>query len=333
MTTMTFYYRKNDEKIVEIKEQLFGLKSELGVNLIDICLDDEPELADLYDDRTPALQIGPYRLNYPFDEINIRVAIGATKDREAAQEIDPTEKEKRLKRSLKISGLEKFSYWLSKNYILFIVTILIIFTGIPILAPVLMKSGHQKEAHIIYKVYSVFCHQLAFRSYFIYGEQEIYPRELAQIPNVIPYEEATGMSAFDIDFARALEGNSLLGYKVGLCERDLAIYGSLILAALIFQFTGRKIKGLPWYFWVIIAILPIGLDGGSQLFSLSTGWPSWLPIRESTPLLRTITGALFGLGTGWYVFPMMEESMVETRETLARKLAIKRKMEKQETHA
>jgi uncharacterized membrane protein len=329
MTTMTFYYRKTDEKVDEIQKQLMALKNEFEVNLIEICLDDDPDLANQYDDRTPALQIGPYRLNYPFDETTIRIAIGATRDREMASGISPAEREKQLKHFVKISRLEKFSLWLSKNYVLFITAILVVFVGFPFLAPVLMYQGHTTGANIIYKVYSIFCHQLSFRSYFFYGEQPFYPRALANIPNVITYEAATGMSAFDTNFARAFLGNSLLGYKVAICERDVAIYGSLILAALIFQFTGKKIKALPWYWWVIIALIPIGIDGASQIPSLSIGWPTWLPIRESTPLLRTITGALFGLGTGWYVFPIMEESMIETRVSLARKLAIKKKFEQQ----
>jgi len=201
------------------------------------------------------------------------------------------------------------------------------------MAPILMVRGHETGAKVIYKVYSLFCHELAFRSYFINGEQAFYPRELANIPDFVTYEQATGMSAFDITYASKFTGDSILGYKVALCERDIAIYGSFILAALFFQFTGRKIKALPWYLWIIFALLPIGLDGVSQLPSLASGWPSWMPIRESTPLLRTITGALFGLGTSWYLFPMMEESMVETRASLARKFAIKKKIKKLESKA
>jgi len=93
---------------------------------------------------------------------------------------------------------------------------------------------------------------------FLYGEQPYYPRELANIPNVITYEAATGNSALDIAAARAFEGNETLGYKVAICERDVAIYGSLILAGLLFQLTGKKLKSIPWYWWVILAIIRSG---------------------------------------------------------------------------
>jgi uncharacterized membrane protein len=90
--------------------------------------------------------------------------------------------------------------------------------------------------------------------------------------------------------------------------------------------TGKKMKGLPWYFWLVFALIPIALDGGSQLPGLAQGWPSWLPVRESTPLLRTITGTLFGAGTAWYIFPLMEETMSATRFNLERKLTIIKKI-------
>ncbi|MHB1384976.1 MAG: hypothetical protein ACYCYC_11680, partial [Bellilinea sp.] len=69
-------------------------------------------------------------------------------------------------------------------------------------------------------------------------------------------------------------------------------------------------------------LVPIGIDGVSQLPSLISQLPDWMIIRESTPILRTITGALFGITTSWYLFPMIEESMRETRKMLAGKKAV-----------
>ncbi len=327
MATITFYYKKDDVGVDEIKDQLLNVQNEIPFNLIDICLDEDEDLSSRFDDRTPSLQIGPYRLTAPFDEINIRVALNAVKDREAA--IDPEVLKKRNQNLMHISGLEKFSYWLSRYYMLFISAVLALFLFFPFLAPVLMKNGQTSGATVIYKVYKIFCHELAYRSFYLYGEQLYYPRELANISGVITYEQATGMSAQEIDFARDFVGNEATGYKIAICERDIAIYGSFLLAALLFQFTGKKLKALPWYFWVLIALVPIGLDGVSQIPSLSSGWPTWLPIRESTPLLRVLTGALFGFGTSWFIYPLMEESMVETRSAMSQKMAIKKKLIKQ----
>ena len=327
MTVITFYYRRVDDPDGNISRLLQELGKELDFTPVDICLDDDPDLMDRLQEGGSSLQIGPYRLRFPFEEVDIRIAVRAYQESRASRLEDlPQTKNAAANNATRISGLERFSYWLSNNYVWFITAILVLFIGLPLLAPVLMKENHKTPAQVIYRVYSVLCHQLAFRSYFFYGEQAFYPRELAGIPNLLTYEAVTGKSAVDTTYARTFEGNDLLGYKVGICERDLAIYGSLIIAGLLFQLTGKKLKAIPWYWWVILAIIPIGLDGGSQLFSLGGNWPSWFPIRESTPLLRTITGALFGLVTAWYVYPMMEESMLDLRMNLARKLAIKKKL-------
>jgi hypothetical protein len=47
-----------------------------------------------------------------------------------------------------------------------------------------------------------------------------------------------------------------------------------------------------------------------------------VPIRESTPLLRTLTGGLFGWMTAWYLFPMLEETAREARLIVQRKIAV-----------
>ena len=43
--------------------------------------------------------------------------------------------------------------------------------------------------------------------------------------------------------------------------------------------------------------------------------------RESVPLLRVLTGALFGFATAWFAFPYMEESFSETRQFFIKKFA------------
>jgi uncharacterized membrane protein len=71
--------------------------------------------------------------------------------------------------------------------------------------------------------------------------------------------------------------------------------------------------------WLLIGILPIALDGGTQLLSSISINP--FPVRESTPLLRTITGLLFGVMNIWLAYPYVEESMIETQALVSAKLA------------
>ncbi len=201
------------------------------------------------------------------------------------------------------------------------ILIIFIYGGLPFLAPVLMKSGAAGPAKLIYTLYSPLCHQLAFRSWFLFGEQPAYPLELAGVDGLSTYEEYTGLTGKDLLSARDFIGNEKMGYKAALCERDTAIYASLLLFAIVFSITGRKTKPLGWYWWIVFGLVPIGLDGLSQLPSLASGLFQFIPlIRESTPLLRTVTGGLFGLSTAWYMFPLIEESMVETTRYMNSKM-------------
>ena len=92
---------------------------------------------------------------------------------------------------------------------------------------------------------------------------------------------------------------------------------------LVFALTKRRIKPLHWMGWVLLGMVPIALDGFSQLFS-QLNLPvlaAILPYRESTPFLRVLTGALFGLATAWFAFPYMEASFSETRQFFIKKFA------------
>jgi uncharacterized membrane protein len=183
-----------------------------------------------------------------------------------------------------------------------------------------MNAGYPTLARPIYTVYGAVCHQFAFRSWFLFGEQAAYPRAAAGVEGLAPYGEATGESEADILAARNFIGNEQIGYKVAYCERDVAIYAAMLLFGLVFAASKRRLPPLPWYLWLFLGIAPIGLDGFSQLFSQIPGFP-YIGYRGSPPFLRTLTGGLFGFMTAWFGFPLLEESMQDTRRMLASKIA------------
>lgn len=327
MRTLTYYYSQHQPLPDELLSQIRNICEENHIPLIDICIDGNKDLEQRLSGKTPSVWVGPYRITFPFEikEVEIAVKAAISLDVTASSEVTI----KNDSNSLTFTRHEVFSLWLSHSYVWIISIILLFFVAISFLAPIMQKDGHTQLAAGIYKVYSIFCHQLAYRSYFIDGEQIVYPRELAHVDNLVTYEDVTGSSAEDLLLSRSLKGNSVMGYKVALCERDIAIYLSLALFGIIFELTGRKLKGLPWYFWFLFALAPIAIDGFSQLPGLAQGWPSWLPVRESTPLLRNLTGILFGAGTGWYMYPLMEETMSATRFNLNRKKTILAKIDLQ----
>jgi len=224
-------------------------------------------------------------------------------------------------KDVSISGSDRFTWWFSQRYMLVFILLIFGYVGLPFLAPVLMKTGAVGPAKVIYTIYSPLCHQLAFRSWFLFGDQPVYPLALAGVEGLNSYEDYTGLTGNNLLAARDFLGNEIMGYKTALCERDIAIYGALLLFAVIFTLTGRKIKPLPWYYWIIFGMVPIGLDGLSQLPSLAAGLFRFIPLtRESTPLLRTITGGLFGFCTAWYMFLLIEDSMSETARYITNKM-------------
>lgn len=327
MLSLTYFFSKNDFEQDSNFNQIKNHCENNGLVFVDICIDDSPEIKSKYEGSTPTVCIGPYILHAPYSETDLKVATQSALSRQERLEASGDENyKKRVRNGVSINNLDRFSYFFSRSYVIVLSVILSIFIAIPFLAPVLEKAGYTTSANIIYKVYRVVCHQLAFRSFFIFGEQSVYPRELARIDGLITYEEITNSNVIDLEYARDWVGDNLLGYKVAICERDVAIYGSLALFGFLFQLSGKKFKQLNWYLWFIFALIPIGLDGVSQIPSLSAGWPTWVPMRESTPFLRVLTGILFGAGTGWFMYPMMEESMKETRITLQRKFAIIKKI-------
>src|SRR5947209_2354307 len=92
----------------------------------------------------------------------------------------------------------------------------------------------------------------------------------------------------------------ILGHQLGLCARNLSIYSSMFIGSLIFILSKKRLPGIPWWLWVLM-ILPMAWDGTTQMF----GW------RESTWILRTVTGTLFGLGSVWFVLPLMHKTLLE----------------------
>lgn len=198
---------------------------------------------------------------------------------------------------------------------------LFIFTyvGLPFLAPVLMNAGLAGPARVIYSIYWPLCHQLGYRSWYLFGEQAVYPRDV--------FSTYTGIDPNDIAAAKTFLGDARMGYKVAFCQRDVAIYAAILLGGVGFglPFVRGRLKPLHWLPWALIGLGPIGLDGFSQLFSQfpynALAIFSWLPTRESTPLLRTLTGGLFGLANVWLAYPYVEESMRDIWRELEAKLA------------
>jgi len=205
--------------------------------------------------------------------------------------------------------MTNFWCWFYKKYILVFCFLILIITLGAFIAPLLAHYNAQNAAQLIYAMYSGTCHQLAYRSWFLFGNQAFYPLRLAGIQNMVPYEEVTGNSPSDLVSAQIFIGDALTGFKTALCQRDIAINLGFILAGFGFALSRRKWHPIPILYWITLGLFPLFFDGifqlGGDVFQGLNGSMGW----ESTPLLRTATGGLFGITTGLFIFPKLEESL------------------------
>ncbi len=184
-----------------------------------------------------------------------------------------------------IRVVEGTAAWVARHWLLVVNSALAVFFALPLLAPVLMANGFTSPATFIYGAYRITCHQLPHRSFFIAGPQRTYSEdEIEALTGIRPLAEYVGAPE--------------VGYKMAWCEREVGIYGAMLLAGLLYGLVRRRLPLLP--FWVyLLFLVPLAVDGTIQLF----GW------RESTWYVRMVTGGLFGLATVWLVYPYLDEAM------------------------
>ncbi len=316
-------FSKSDCQLCDIaRADLESLQGDFPHQLEIIDVDNKPDLPQSLRLEIPVVEVGPYRLKAPFSRQELAITLGAARDRQSQIDaLNNPDLGTTGPVNMTWTNSDRFTYWLSSHYLAILNLIVLVYLGLPVLAPILMKAGLEGPARIIYRGYGFVCHQLAFRSFFLFGEQVVYPREAAGLIGYLSLQQATSLNeastAEALLSAARFVGNEVVGYKIALCQRDMAIYGSILLFGVIFALTGRKLKPLPWYIWVMVGLVPIGLDGLSQLLS-QPPFSFWL-VRESTPFFRIVTGFLFGFTTAWFGYPLVEQAMADSRQLLASK--------------
>ena len=218
---------------------------------------------------------------------------------------------------------------ISHRWLLFFLIIYGVFISLPWLAPVLMNAGYERLGRMIHMVYSVVCHQLPERSFFLSGPETMYSAEA--IDRVWPYYG-------DIATWRQFIGTPDMGWKVAWSDRMVSMYGSVWLGAVLFAFVRRRLRPLRFKRYLILA-LPMVIDGFTHmindLFGLSfrqtNGWLASLTdnvlpatfyagdaLGSFNSWLRLITGVIFGLSTVWMAFPLIERAFRDIQRNLSR---------------
>ncbi len=192
--------------------------------------------------------------------------------------------------------------WIARHWLALFNSVVGVYLLLPVVAPALASAGLTAQASLIYSAYSVTCHQLPDRSYFLFGERPLYSLSALQAGGL---EEDAGLFQ-----RRRFRGNEVSGYKIAICQRDVAIYGSVVLAGLLFGLQRGRLRSPNLKIYLLL-LVPMALDGVSQLFGL----------RESNWWLRTVTGGLFGGASVWLAYPYLDVAMrdvIRAEEMLAR---------------
>jgi uncharacterized membrane protein len=156
-----------------------------------------------------------------------------------------------------------------------------------------MVNGHTSAARLLYTAFQPLCHQLPERSFFLFGPQFSY--KLGELERLM-----------GPDVPLRYIGDAAVGYKMAVCQRDMATFVAMFLAGLAFVPLRGRPKPLQLRAFALFA-MPMAIDGLGQLLGL------W----ESTWWSRVVTGMLFGVACVWLAFPYVESGMTDVRRALA----------------
>ena len=233
----------------------------------------------------------------------------------------------------------RVSLWLFEHWVAVFSLVFGAFVIAPFLAPIFMHLGWYGPGQAIYLIYSTMCHQMAQRSFFLFGPQPMY--NIAQLPITM-----TGNEVVDMLALRNFIGSADLGWKVAWSDRMVYLYGGVWLGGLAFGvLRNRNIQPLHWITVALLA-LPIVVDGGTHAISDFTGglvngfrysnqWlasltgntlPSWFYAGDAFGSLnswaRLISGLLFGVARVWLAFPYVDRGLRDSAATLQLKLKL-----------
>ncbi len=221
----------------------------------------------------------------------------------------------------------------ARHWLFFINLLLFIWVGLPWLAPVFMRAGWSNAANIIYFIYSLQCHQLPERSFFLFGNQWMY-----SLPEIEKAYKVTN----DLFLLRQFMGTPQMGWKVAWSDRMVSMYTSTFLFSLLYRLICKRLKPLPLWGFALL-LLPMAVDGithaVSDLAGIGHGFRDtnvWLATLTSNVFpstfyagdalgsfnswMRLITGVLFGMAVVWLAYPHVRDSFADLASVYRDKL-------------
>ncbi len=222
------------------------------------------------------------------------------------------------------SAGRRITNWFARHWCASIVGALLLWTGLPFVAPLAMHWGWSGLGNAVYTLYAFQCHQLPERSFFLFGPKLMYG--LAEI-------QAAWVKTDNPFVLRQFIGNPAMGWKVAWSDRMVAMFTAIPILAMLYYPFRRRIRPLPIWAFILI-LLPVGVDGvthtlsDAAAFAVGTGFrdtnlwlarltanalPNWLYAGDAlgsfNSWMRILSGVLFALGFVWLTFPYLRAAV------------------------
>jgi uncharacterized membrane protein len=169
----------------------------------------------------------------------------------------------------------------------------LILTGSVLAVPLLAFSNDMGAA---YAAFSVTCHQKISRSLCVFSGPDGY-----WIADCTPQNGNFNTSPTDRSDIR-VRYDGVSGMKMPVCSRDFGLYAAMLLGGLLYPLARKLDDEVPPSIFLIIALVPIGIDGGVQVVSELGILPF---VYESTNAIRLATGAIAGFAAAFYAIPIL----------------------------
>lgn len=241
-----------------------------------------------------------------------------------------------------IKGVDNIALFIVKHWLALFLLVYGTWVWLPFLAPVLMHNGWTEAGNALYFMYSFFCHQLPERSLFFFGPQVMY--SLDQIGQVWSTQNQL--------ILRQFIGTPEMGWKMAWSDRMISTYGGIWLGGVLWVILRKRVPPLPLVAWLVIGVLPLGLDGFTHFVNDIVAGSSGQGFRDTNDWLRVLTanafpaefyygnmlgsfnstarwltGLAFGITTVFAIFPIIKTAMTETQQDLEYQLTRIREVE------
>ncbi len=170
----------------------------------------------------------------------------------------------------------------------------IILLGAIFLTPLLSFSMDMGAS---YNAFSYTCHQKISRSQCLFSDGKGY-----WIGDCTP-QNGTFVDTLSDRTQIKVQYGDVTGFKLPVCARDIGLYLSMLIGGLVYPFV-RRLDDRYVYpaIYLVIAMVPIGIDGTVQLVSDIGLLPF---VYESTNEMRLITGFIAGFVAAFYAIPIL----------------------------